>query len=270
METIDVTGHIGTEVRGVQLAAASDAEIKALIELVAQRGVLFFRSQTMTLEDHIAVGRRFGELHVHPAHDVEPGYPEAMRVFTGPESTFIAGESWHSDVTCDERPPALSLLHLNEVPETGGDTLWASTYRAYESLSEPLRHFLETLEASHTSADHYTRRYGAPNEGETYPEAVHPVVTTHPISGRHALYVNSVFTRSILGLSRHESDALLAMLHDQVAYGVDFQVRLRWEPDTLAIWDNRCTQHRATWDYFPEPRRGYRVTTAGDRPVFVA
>ena len=269
MDTTDVTVHIGTEVAGILLNSATDDEIEALKRLVAERGVLFFRRQAMTLAEHVEFGRRLGPLHFHPAADSAPGHPEAMRVFTEPDSTSVAGESWHSDVSCDEAPPALSILHMALVPKTGGDTLWASTYSAYETLSVPIRELIEGLEARHSSAHYYARRYGTAAEGSVYPEAVHPVVATHPISGRRALYVNSMFTSSILGLTSLESAALLKMLLEHVAFGVDFQVRMRWEPDTVAIWDNRCTQHHATWDYFPEPRRGHRVTTKGDRPVLV-
>ena len=267
MDTTDVTGHIGTEVRGLSLSAATDAEIEALRQLVAERGMLFFRDQALTLEEHVRLGTRFGTLHVHPAAAADPRYPEAMQVFTEPDSTSVAGESWHSDVTCDELPPALSILHMFDVPETGGDTLWVSSYRAYETLSEPIQRMLERLEAQHSSAHYYNRRYGSAPDGGTHPEAVHPVVTTHPLTGRRALYVNSMF---LLGLHPNESEALLKMLFDHVAHGVDFQVRLRWEPNTLAIWDNRCTQHHAVWDYYPEPRRGHRITTKSERPVFVA
>jgi taurine dioxygenase len=269
MEMTDVTVHVGTEVAGISLNSATDDEIETLKHLVAERGVLFFRRQDMTLAEHVELGRRFGPLHFHPAADSAPGHPGAMRVFTEPDSVSVAGETWHTDVSCDEAPPALSILHMADVPKTGGDTAWASTYLAYETLSVPIQQLIEGLKARHSSAHHYDRRYGTAAEGNTYPEAVHPVVATHPISGRRALYVNSVFTSSILGLTSFESEALLKMLLDHVAYGVDFQVRLRWEPDTVAIWDNRCTQHHATWDYFPEPRRGHRVTTKGERPVLV-
>ena len=155
MDTTDVTGHIGTEVRGLSLSAATDAEIEALRQLVAERGMLFFRDQALTLEEHVRLGTRFGTLHVHPAAAADPRYPEAMQVFTEPDSTSVAGESWHSDVTCDELPPALSILHMFDVPETGGDTLWASSYRAYETLSEPIQRMLERLEAEHSSAHYY-------------------------------------------------------------------------------------------------------------------
>ena len=268
MDTVALTTHIGTLVTGIRLADATDDEIERLRTLAAERGVLVFRDQEMTIAEQVELGRRFGPLHVHPAADAAAGHPEAMKVFTEPGATSVAGESWHSDVSCDELPPALSMLRMIDVPATGGDTLWASTYRAYETLSPPIQELISGLSALHSSARYYTRRYGsAAATGKSYPEAVHPVVTTHPITGRRALYVNTMFTASIPGLSPAESDALLKMLFDHVAYGVGFQVRVRLEVGSVAMWDNRCTQHHATWDYLPEPRRGYRVTTRGGRPV---
>ena len=266
MKTRDLTGHIGTEVLGVDLRVVSDGEVDAIQRLAAERGVLIFRNQPLNIPEHIEFGRRLGQLHVHPAADGEPGYPEAMKVFTDEESETVAGETWHSDVSCDERPPALSILHMKDVPSRGGDTVWASTYRAYDTLSEPIRVLVDGLKAVHSSSRYYLRRYGKPPAGQEYPDAVHPVVATHPVTGRRALYVNSMFTLQLVGLEPAESDALLKLLFDQVAYGVDFQVRVQWEPDMVAIWDNRCTQHHATWDYHPEARRAHRVTTKGARP----
>jgi taurine dioxygenase len=152
------------------------------------------------------------------------------------------------------------------VPATGGDTLWASTYRAYETLSPPIQELISGLSALHSSARYYTRRYGsAAATGKSYPEAVHPVVTTHPITGRRALYVNTMFTASIPGLSPAESDALLKMLFDHVAYGVGSQVRVRLEVGSVAMWDNRCTQHHVLND-FAGVRVIQRVTVMGDEP----
>ena len=267
MQSVDVTTHIGSEVVGVQLTSATDERIQQLTRLVAERGVLMLRDQEMTVPEQVELGARFGPLHIHSAADAAPGHPEAMQIFTSPESTFVAGETWHSDVSCDEFPPALSILHMEEVPPTGGDTLWASTYVAFETLSPPIQQLLEGLNALHTSAQQYTSHYGAQTEGDAYPEAIHPAVATHPLTQRRALYVNRIFTKSLLGLRPPESDALLKFLFDHVAYGVEFQVRMRWEPHSVAIWDNRCTQHHATWDYYPLPRRGHRVTTRGARPV---
>ncbi len=265
---IDYSRHIGTEIAGVQLAELDEAGIDGVRQLAAERGVVVFRDQDMSLDDQIAVGRRLGPLHVHPAY-ADKERPEALRIHADANSKYVAGEGWHTDVSCDERPPALSMLRIEVTPSCGGDTAYASMYAAYESLSAPMQNFLRTLQAVHTGDLPYRGVYK--NTCDTqFPVNTHPVVRTHPLTGRRALYVNSGFTDKIEGLSKHESQALLAMLFDHIARGVDFQIRVRWEPNTVTIWDNRCTQHHASWDYFPETRSGWRVTTIGEQPELVA
>lgn len=265
-DRLDLTKPIGTELRGVQLTDLDGGGIEQVKALVAERGVLFFRDQRMTLDQQLDVGRRLGELHVHPAAKTLEGYPEVLLIHTDANSTYTAGEGWHSDVSCEERPPALSMLRIEQTPPVGGDTLFASMYGAFASLSETMQQFLSTLTAVHSGDRTYRGRYSRNDADRQYPEAEHPVVRTHPVSGRKALYVNSGFTRSIKGLKPRESDALLRFLYDHVAYGVANQVRFRWEPNSVALWDNRCVQHHASWDYFPDTRHGYRVTTVGERP----
>ena len=187
-------------------------------------------------------------------------------VHTDENSKYTAGNGWHTDVSCDERPPGLSMLRIEQVPSAGGDTLFASMYSAYETLSPSMQEYLSTLSAIHTGDKAYVGRYSKRNDDVDYPVNVHPVVRTHPISGRKALYVNSGFTARIKELTQRESDALLGFLFDHIAYGVRFQVRFHWEPHSIAIWDNRCVQHHASWDYFPETRSGFRVTTRGEVP----
>lgn len=263
-ERIDLAKPIGTELKGLQLRDLDEGGIEDVKRLVAERGVLFFRDQQMTLAEQVEVGRRLGELHVHPAASAPEGFPEVLVVHTDANSRRTAGDGWHSDVSCDERPPALSMLRVETTPPAGGDTLFASMYTAYETLSEPLQQFLLPLKALH-SGDLYHNLYGAGAERK-FPECEHPVVRTHPVSGRQALYVNSGFTRRIIGLQPRESRALLDLLFDHVAYLVKAQVRFRWEPNSVALWDNRCVQHHASWDYYPDTRHGYRVTTVGERP----
>lgn len=160
------------------------------------------------------------------------------------------------------RPPLGSILHLHEVPPHGGDTLFANMYAAYDALSEPIRNLLDGLTARHESD--YAGYYGDHPPQRDYPRASHPVVRTHPVTGRRALYVNAGFTRRIEGLRRSESTALLDFLFEHVKNPA-FQCRFRWEPHSLAMWDNRCV-HMAVWDYHPETRSGLRVTVKGDRP----
>jgi taurine dioxygenase len=263
---IDYSRHIGTELPDVQLSELDDDGVAAVIRLAAERCVLVFRDQHMTLEEQIAFGARLGPLHVHPVYADET-HPEALRIHADANSRYAAGETWHTDVSCDERPPALSMLRIEVTPSCGGDTAYASMYAAFDSLSEPMRTFLLGRRAIH-SGDRPFRGYGTVSD-KPFPRASHPVVRTHPVTGRRALYVNSGFTDKIEGLTGAESRALLALLFAHIAEGVEFQCRVRWEPGTVTIWDNRCVQHHASWDYFPETRSGWRVTTIGEEPVLV-
>jgi taurine dioxygenase len=261
----DLNTKIGTELTGVVLTELDENGVQELRQLAAERGVLFFRDQDMTLAEQVEMGRRLGELHVHPAAEAPEGFPEVLPIHTDADSRYAAGNGWHTDVSCDERPPALSMLRIEQTPPTGGDTVWASMYAAYDALSPSMQAFLLTLTAVHSGDLAYRGRYDRPGARD-YPVSEHPVVRTHPLTGRKALYVNSGFTSHVKGLKRRESEALLRFLFDHVAYGVDFQVRFAWEAGSVAIWDNRCVQHHASWDYYPETRHGYRVTTRGEVP----
>lgn len=190
-----------------------------------------------------------------------------MVVKTTADSAYTAGDGWHTDVTCDANPPLGSMLYITEVPECGGgDTLFANMYLAFELLSEPMQRFLEGLTAVHDGAIPYVGAYKTtPPEGG-YPRNEHPVVTVHPETGRKVLYVNSGFTSHIKGMQRWESKAVLESLYDFIATTPRLHCRVRWEPNTLTFWDNRCTQHHAVWDYHPCSRYGERVSILGDEP----
>jgi taurine dioxygenase len=260
----DLSRHVGTELRGISLLDISDADVVSLTHLIAERGVLVFRDQRMTLEQQIAMGRRFGKLHVHPAY-ADADRPEALRIHADASTRHVAGEGWHTDVSCDLEPPAISMLRLEVVPPVGGDTAFASMYAALDELSAPVRAFLMEREAIHTGDLPFRGLYKSKAAVE-YPVNIHPVVRTHPITGRKLLYVNSGFTERIKGIRQPESKAILQMLFDHIGFGIDFQCRVHWEAHTLTMWDNRCVQHAACWDYFPETRSGWRVTTVGERP----
>jgi alpha-ketoglutarate-dependent taurine dioxygenase len=191
------------------------------------------------------------------------GHPEIVAIHADAESKFIAGEHWHSDLTCDAEPPLGSILYLHTVPETGGDTLFASMYAAYDAFSPRMKAYLEGLTAIH-DADHVYRPL-FPDVDRKYPCSTHPVVRTHPVTGRKLLFVNASYTTRIVEVPKEESDAILAYLYAHLQ-NPNFHVRFRWTPHAIAFWDNRCTQHMATWDYFPNVRSGFRVTVAGDRP----
>ena len=259
-----LTPTIGAVVEGVDLARPmDDAVFEEVHRAWMEHLVLFMREQRMTPEQHLAFGRRFGELHVHPAAPYAHGNPELMVIHTDADSKRNNGSGWHSDVSADEEPPLGSILHLHTVPAAGGDTLFASMYAAYEALSPPLRDLLEGLTARHESD--YAGQYGDHPPQREFPRASHPVVRTHPVTGRKALFVNAGFTRAIDGLSRRESRALLDFLFEHVKNPA-FACRFEWQPLSLAMWDNRCVQHVAVWDYHPETRSGLRVTIKGDRP----
>jgi taurine dioxygenase len=227
--------------------------------------VLVFRDQHLDREAHKAFGRYFGELHVHPLNHSRSGDPEILIVKTTKDSPYTAGDGWHTDVSCDAIPPMASALYITETPEIGGgDTLYADMYLAYELLSPPMRSFLEGLTAVHDGGIPYVGSYGTtPPEGG-YPSNEHPVVAVHPVTGKKVLYVNSGFTSHIKGLRRWESRALLDALYAHIAATPRLHCPVQWEPNTLTLWDNRCTQHHAVWDYHPHSRYGERVSVIGD------
>jgi taurine dioxygenase len=264
IEVEPITPRIGAIVHGADLSRSlTDEMFSEIHDAWMEHLVLFFRDQAMSPEQHLAFGRRFGELHVHPAAPYANNDPALMIIHTDEKSTRNNGQGWHSDVSADQEPPMASILHIHKTPKQGGDTLWANMYLAYETLSEPIRKLIDGLSAVH-SLD-YSGFYGDHKPQRETPSAVHPVVRTHPVTGRKALFVSQGFTKRIKELSKVESDALLALLFDHVK-NPNFHCRFHWAPNSVALWDNRCTQHMAVWDYFPETRSGIRVTVKGDRP----
>ena len=267
-QTIEVkplTPTIGAEIFGVDLSRPlTDRQFSEIHATLLRHLVIFFRDQHLTIEQHKAFGRRFGELDIHPTTRME-GHPEIIEIKADEHSKYVAGEVWHSDVSCSPTPPMGSILYLHEVPANGGgDTLFVNMYRAYETLSAPVRALLDGLTAVHDGDRVYRGRQGKKVSGDL-PRAEHPVVRTHPETGRKALFVNPNFTSHIVGLSPLESDALLQMLFRH-AERDDFKCRFKWQPCSIAFWDNRCTMHLAMWDYYPQRRYGHRVTIKGTKP----
>ena len=260
---------IGAEVSGVDLAQALDAAVLTELKHAwAKHLVLFFRDQRLTFAQHKALGRRFGELHVHPAAPKDDEHPEILVVHGDDKVQFVAGSLWHSDVSCDREPPLGSILRVVQVPSSGGDTLFANMYAAYEGLSDRLQRLLAGLTAIHDGEQYYRGRYGSANlRDDRHPAAEHPVVRTHPVTGRQALFVNQGFTTRIKELPIAESDALLAFLFRHCERP-EFHCRFQWREHSVAFWDNRCTQHLAIWDYYPQTRHGYRVSIKGDVPFY--
>ena len=276
-ETISVTSItpvIGVEIEGVDLTEEiPEAQIADLTHALANHNVLFFRDQPeLTPEQQIAFARRFGKLHIHPAAPGGAEHPELFVIHTHGESFVNNGADWHTDVSCDEEPPLGTMLQIHRTPGSGGDTLFANMYAAYDALSDKMKGFLEGKTAVHDSERAFRGRYvdkGVDDKDAVYPTNEHPIVRTHPVSGRQALYVNETFTSRIRGMTEEESDALLGFLFQHMARP-EFQVRFHWEPNSIAFWDNRSTQHLAMWDYWPNERYGHRVTVKGDRPFYRA
>ena len=264
-----LTPAIGAEISGIDLndamnTATQDAIYQALLDNL----VIFFRDQDITPERHLAFAKTFGTIDKpHPVYAHYPGY-ENIVVLENDAGNPADTNEWHTDVTFQQEPPFASILVAREVPDCGGDTLWASMYAAYDALSDRMKSYLEGLTALHDGEPQYRGRYadrGVDDAGKVYPRCNHPVVRTHPDTGRKCLFVNPIFTQRINDIPRVESDAILRMLHEHCA-SEDFQVRFRWQAGSVAFWDNRCAQHLAIWDYYPNLRSGFRVTIKGDRP----
>ncbi len=263
-----LTATIGAEVGGVDLAAGvSDAVVAELRALLLEWKVLFFRDQhALDRESHVALGRRFGELEVHPITPKDQEHPEVFVIPAG--GRFKAPGVWHSDVSWRPEPSMGSILRAVELPPVGGDTLWADMGAAYDLLDDGSKEQIDGLVGLHD----YVRAFGwnaGPEEQarmrEEHPTQQHPVVRTHPETGRRTLYVNASFTCGIVGMDRADASVLLDRLQRQAAIP-DVQCRFRWEPGSVAFWDNRATQHIVSNDFLPARRVMERVTIAGDRP----
>ena len=258
LSLVPLTPTIGAEVFGIDLSKPlTDLQYQELQRAWMDHLVLFFRDQKLSIEQHMAFGRRFGDLHIHPLVQM-PGHPEIIEIKADENTKYTNGEWWHSDVTCEEVPPSASLLYMHRIPDNGGgDTQFSNMYRAYETLSEPIKNLIDGMTAIHDGREIFTSR--AKFVRDSFPRAEHPVVRTHPVTGRKALFVNRSFTKSIPQLSDRESRHVLDMLieHAEQAY---WACRFKWQPGSLAMWDNRCTMHQAISDYFPHKRYAQRVT----------
>ena len=245
-------------ISGIDLSQPlSNTPVDDLHQAIADHLVIFFRDQSLDPDSLRRVGRHFGELQIHALKGME-GFPEVRRLHADGESKHVAGEEWHTDMSCIPPPPMGSILYLHTLPPQGGDTVFASMYAAYDALSAPMKDYLEKLSAVH---DGYLA-FGRFDPDGQYPKATHKVIRTHPVTGRKLIYVNRGFTSHIVDVPKAESEAILGFLyrHCENAY---FQCRFRWEPHSVAFWDNRCAQHLAIWDYFPNVRSGLRVQIEG-------
>src|SRR5258708_4617073 len=264
------TPHVGAEIGNIDLTRPlSNREVEEVHQALLQYSVIFFRNQKLDFESHTRFARYFGDLAVHVGGDgtasqIIPGHPEIRRQHFDAKSKRVSGEVWHTDQSCAEIPPMGSILYQAEVPpDGGGDTLFASMYKAYDELSDRMKSFLEGLTALHDGALAYDK--GAKT---VYPTASHPVIARHPETGRQLIYVNRCMTVRINELPRDESAAVLEFLFDHCARP-HWDLRFRWTKDSIAFWDNRCAQHFAIWDYWPNVRSGYRVLVKGTAPYLL-
>lgn len=264
-----LTGTLGAEVSGFALGDLDDRTIVELRQLWLDHKVLVLRDQPVSVDEHIAFGRRFGELEEHPFTDGIDGHPEIVLLEAGGDTgkTFVAA-SWHSDVTWRAEPSMGSILRGRVVPDLGGDTCFADATAAYDRLSDEWKERVDGLTATHDHARVFGRRV-APEEREemrrTYPPQHHPVIRTHPETKARGIYTNIGFTSHIDDVEPDESDRILRHL-ERAIMDPSVQMRVRWRADTFVMWDNRAVQHSATSDFLPAYRRMERVTIAGDRP----
>ncbi len=274
-----VTPAIGAEIGDIDLRQPlDDATYRALRAALVQYKVLFFRDQDITPAQHIALARRFGELEVNPAIPHHPDHPE-LALLGGDSSQKARENAWHTDTSWRERPSMASMLRCVECPPLGGDTLWVNMAAAYENLPQEWKDRIQGLVAVHDIMPFLGQRMApelrAANRAK-FPPVEHPVVRTHPESGEKILYISRAFVTHLMNwseLSRSRS-GIDMMLREQLidylcnqAMVPEYQVRLKWRPNTIAFWDNRATQHYAVSDYYPQVRRMQRATIVGDRPV---
>ncbi len=269
MEVKPLTGGLGAEIVGADIRR--EDQFDAIMSAFAKYSVIALRGQSVSPQEHLTFARRFGPINVNRFFKPVDGHPEIAMVLKEKDQKEAVGEGWHTDHSYDQEPAMGSILHALEVPPHGGDTLFVSMAAAYEALSPTMRGFLDGLWAVHSSRhvfgasimDTEAAKSGRLGNAEAATQdALHPVVITHPLSGRQGLFVNPVFTTKIKGLSEDESTAMLGMIYDHCKQP-EFQCRLRWQEGDIAIWDNRATWHKAINDYHGFRRFMHRVTVEG-------
>jgi taurine dioxygenase len=274
LEVRPISGVLGAEIDGLHLSEPlDDATVAKIRAAFIEHHVLVFREQQLTPEQQVRFGRYFGELDTHPFVEMNPEHPEVLDIITDPTDRANFGGGWHTDVTFLDEPDLGSILYAVELPPVGGDTLFADQHAAYDALSPTMQGLLDGLVAIHSAGPQYaegglstlSKQMQTKNAELAARTVEHPVVRTHPESGRKSLYVNRAFTIGIRGMKTAESLALLDFLCDH-AVQERFTCRVRWEPGTLTMWDNRSVQHYALHDYQGNIRHMRRITVKGDRP----
>lgn len=245
-----LAGALGAEITGFNLAGANGQDIDRVKALLLEHKVIFFPGQSIDIVEHVALGRQFGQIESHP--NLKNPFTQHPEVFELAATHGGVADEWHTDITFQDSPSMMSILHMVKCPEVGGDTMWTSLSEAYDELSEPMQSLCEGLSALHDAHPH-----NRPQD-----MAVHPVVRVHPETGAKALYVNEHFTRRIVEMNATESRVILDYLTEWVK-NPRFTVRYKWTPGTIAFWDNRCTQHFVLNDFEGE-RIIQRVTVMGD------
>ena len=266
-----ISGSIGAEIQGVNLSTdLSDAVFSEIRQTFIDHGLIFFRNQELTPDDHLRFAKRWGEININRFFAKVEGYEQIAEVKKDPDQEINIGGAWHTDHSYDQIPAMGSILLARETPKTGGDTLFANMYKAYESLSDGLKGTLESMNACHSSRHVFGAHTGyaeASNQRIGNPElatqdAIHPVIITHPESKRKALYVNPEFTVNFEGWTKEESTPLMNYLTEHSPRPENI-TRFKWEPGAIAFWDNRCTWHFALNDYPGEKRLMHRITIEG-------
>ena len=271
LETLQIeplSPGIGAEISGVRMSGElPDEQIAEIRQALLDWKVIFFREQDVSVAEHVAFGRRFGDLEIHPFTPNREDHPEVVVIHHGADSKRGQNQ-WHSDVTWRLEPSLGSILRARVVPPGGGDTLFADMVAAYEGLDDETKERLEGRTATHSFLHNFGRAMTPEQREKTsehYPDAHHPVIRTHPETGRRSLYVSAPFTTHIDDMEPDESRRLLRRLYQQASVP-EYQCRFRWQVNSVAFWDNRSVQHYAAFDYVPHERRVERVTVAGSKP----
>lgn len=281
MEFRPISGTLGAEVIDADLRGLAASAFDQIHAALLEHEVLFFRESGISDDEHQALAERWGEISVFPLMKVLGSTEGTFQVIQdGPDSP-PAADQWHTDVTWTREPPKVALLRATLVPERGGDTMWGSMTAAYDALSEPIRKLLDSLVVHHDNTDFVAsvvKKIGEQQAHELdlvgklnaeYPGVDHPMIRTHPETGRRAILFGGGFMRYVVGLEPHESDAVLRMVRAHIEQP-RFHCRWSWKPGDLAIWDERSTVHRAIGDHFPRAREVRRCVVDGDRPYFDA
>ncbi len=272
-ETERVGRHLGAEIHGLDLKQGlNQATYENLLAALTEHKIIVLRDQHINTKQHVEISRMFGELEVHPFRP-QGEFPEILVLDNHKDNPVLSTDVWHSDTTFRIKPTKYTILRNQILPKLGGDTLWCDMEQVYQSLSAPFRAFIDPLKVWHDFKNFRVLFKKTPEDQERlrkmeelYPNPLHPLVRTHPISGRRCVYVNPQFTLRIDGLNEDESDAVLKVLYEPV-HTPEYQFRLRWTEGTLIMWDNMSTQHYAANDYYPDRRRMERTAVCGDIPV---